>query len=409
MPPTAQRAPVRDVVVAGAGVVGLTAALALARRGARVTLIGTHRPGEASPAAAGMLAPLLERADTRDGGRSAAFAIAARDGYAAYLATLREESDLVVPHNDRGILEVVLDAAPRVTRGIGIGRAGTAPPAPRARPSSARSSSPRSSSARSSSPRWLDRAAVAALEPGLSHTLGATHYPRDGAVDTRALLRALQAALRAHPGISHANDSVRAFEFSDDTVICHTLGQVRYSAHHAVLAAGAWAPMIDGLPRILPIEPVRGQILALGNPPDSAGSRSRLRHVVYGPGGYLVPRESGDVLVGSTMERAGFDASTTDSAQAELHAVAAALYPPLARAPTVDCWAGLRPVTPDLLPILGRDPVQPALVYACGHSRNGILLAPLSGECVAALIAGETPPADISPFSISRFATTADE
>jgi glycine oxidase len=329
-----------------------------------------------------MLAPSLERpAATPDSARSHAFALAARDGYATYLASLREFSDIVVPHNDRGILEI----AP--TRRAEIARAGS-----RTDPSA---------------PQWLDPAAVTELEPSLAPALGATLYPRDGAVDTHLLLRALHAAVRAHPGISREEDAVRAFEFTGDSVVCRTMGHATYSARHAVLAAGAWAPTIDGLPRLLPIEPVRGQILALGRPPAqppaSAEPWHPLRHVVYGPSGYLVPRETGEVLVGSTMERAGFDASTTDSARAHLRALAIALCPALSEAPVIDSWAGLRPVTPDLLPILGRDPEKPSLLYACGHSRNGILLAPLTGDCVAALITGETPPADISPFSITRF------
>jgi glycine oxidase len=398
MPSTAPRAQVRDVVVAGGGVVGLTVALALARRGARVSLIGIHRTGEASPAAAGMLAPSHERGATHDTSRSDAFAMAARDGYAAYLASLRELSNVVVPHNDRGILEIVLDSATAATRRTEIARAEIA----RASVTTV-SGNTVSGNTVTDATRWLDSAAVRTLEPALAPVIGAMLYPRDGAVDTRALLGALQAAVDAHPGISCAEDAVRALEFIGDSVICRTTGDARFSAGHVVVAAGAWAPMIDGLPRALPIQPIRGQILALGGANAAADPLHRLGRVVYGEGGYLVPRETGEILVGSTMERTGFDASTTDAARAHLRALAIALCPALSEAPVIDSWAGLRPVTPDLLPILGRDPEQPSLLYACGHSRNGILLAPLTGDCVAALITGETPPADISPFSITRF------
>jgi glycine/D-amino acid oxidase-like deaminating enzyme len=105
------------------------------------------------------------------------------------------------------------------------------------------------------------------------------------------------------------------------------------------------------------------------------------------------------------MEHVGFDVGNTPEGKAALATAAAQISPALARARTVDQWSGLRPMTPDFLPILGRDPDFPTLVYACGHSRNGILLGPLTGECVAALACDEAPALDITPFSISRFAS----
>ena len=116
-----------------------------------------------------------------------------------------------------------------------------------------------------------------------------------------------------------------------------------------------------------------------------------LRHVVFGGGGYLVPRASGTTLVGSTMERVGFDTTITGEGRAHLLGVAVAASPSLGAAPVLRHWAGLRPLTPDLQPIVGRDPERPSLVYACGHSRNGILMAPLTGEVVASLLCGEAP------------------
>jgi glycine oxidase len=161
-----------------------------------------------------------------------------------------------------------------------------------------------------------------------------------------------------------------------------------------VVAAGAWSPLVDGLPRALHVEPVRGQMLRLHGTP--------LRHAVSGPDAYVVPR--GDsTLVGSTLERVGFDSTTTPSSLARLRAAAVALCPTLAEGGVVDAWAGLRPMTPDGLPLIGQDPEYPWLVYACGHGKNGILLAPLTGECVAALVAGSVPPVDLAPFSVSRF------
>jgi glycine oxidase len=167
------------------------------------------------------------------------------------------------------------------------------------------------------------------------------------------------------------------------------------SAGRVVLAAGAWSASIPGVPHTLPVEPVRGQMLSVGTAP--------LGHVIYGGGGYVVPRGRNLTVVGSTMERVGFETGTTADAIASLERVASRVCPVLGKAPTIDRWSGFRPVTPDLLPILGADPEQPSLIYACGHSRNGILLGPLSGECAAALAVGEDPPVDVSPFAVSRF------
>jgi glycine/D-amino acid oxidase-like deaminating enzyme len=127
-----------------------------------------------------------------------------------------------------------------------------------------------------------------------------------------------------------------------------------------------------------------------------------LAHVVYGPRGYVVPR-GGESLVGSTMERVGFHPGTTPAGMAAIAAAAAEISPALASLPLSDHWSGLRPVTPDLLPIIGPDPDAPNLLYACGHARNGVLLAPLTGDCVAALAAGAKPAHDLSPFAVTRF------
>ena len=163
-----------------------------------------------------------------------------------------------------------------------------------------------------------------------------------------------------------------------------------------VIAAGAWAAGLGGLPRPLPVEPLRGQMLSLAGSP--------LRHVTYGAGGYAVPRGDGRTIVGSTMERVAFDAGTTEAGLAQVRATGGAICPALADRRMLNGWSGLRPVTPDFLPILGRDPEFPALVYACGHSRNGVLLAPLTGDVVADIVLDRPPTHDISPFRIERFA-----
>jgi glycine oxidase len=162
-----------------------------------------------------------------------------------------------------------------------------------------------------------------------------------------------------------------------------------------VLATGAWARAMDGLPRSLPVEPVRGQMMSVVS--------KALRHVVYGGHGYVVPRADGRTLIGATVERVGFDAAFTDEGVAAVRAMGGAIAPSLADARMLNAWAGLRPMTPDGLPVIGHDPARPALVYACGHSRNGVLLAPITGDVVADLVTGTTPRLDLAPFSVERF------
>ena len=364
MTPAPHAAPARaglDVLVVGDGLVGLACATALADGGARVGLLGAREPGQASQAAAGMLAPGVERAT----GAAHDFALLARDRYPAYVAALRARTGIDVALDRNGVLQVA--------------------------PSAARAAELHDSLAGDA--RWLDPGELAALEPALAPAVGAVLHPGDGAVDNRALLAALQAATVAHPRIAPLGTAAHLEPLGRRAAV-RTADGGRHEAARVVLAAGAWSATLQGLPRRLPVEPVRGQMLALGATP--------LRHVVYGVGGYVVPRAD-RTLVGSTMERVGFDPRTTDVAVAGLRAAGEAICPALADAPELARWAGLRPVTPDGLPILGRDPEHEALVYATGHSRNGVLLTPLTAECVAALVAGAPPPADLGPFRIERF------
>jgi glycine oxidase len=353
MPVSADRSV--DLIVVGGGAVGLASALAAVQRNLVVHLIAEHRPGEASPAAAGMLAPTVELADNPSAAHQ--FALAARDRYPSFLEMLRELSGVTVPQNRLGILQLA--------------------------------DTPDASS------DWLDQPALADIEPSLAHVSGARYYRDDGAVNNVVLLDALEIALARSGRIRRTTATARGIHLNGHGATVHT-DDGPVSAPKLLLAAGAWVSQLDGLPRPLPIEPVRGQMLALRATP--------LRHVVYASNGYLVPRANGETLVGSTMEHVAYDASTTPAAGHSLRAVADTICPALAGAATVRQWAGLRPMTPDGLPIIGPDPDHPALLYAVGHSRNGVLLAPLTGDCIAALATDSTPPAELRPFSIDRFA-----
>lgn len=358
-----------DVTVIGAGIIGLCAALALADRGLSVYLIGETRSGEASPAAAGILGASLE--DTH-GPRAPApvhdFAVAARERYQTFLPDLVERSGTAVPYNRNGVLQLAFDAeTAEELRHAGAGR-------------------------------WLDRAALSALEPAVGRAIGGIFYEGDGAVDNVAMLRALRDAMECAPQIARVSALVASISVDGDGVTCTTaLTGEQYRAPRAVLAAGAWVAGIPGVPWPLPVDPLRGQMLAVAAP-----QHVRPRHVIYGPQAYVVPRGE-RILIGATLERVGFDPSTTPTALAALRAGAAQILPDVADAPVLSSWAGLRPATPDLLPIIGPDPDHPALIYACGHSRNGILMAPLTADCVAAMVAGSAPPVDLSAFRADRF------
>jgi glycine oxidase len=344
-----------DVAIVGAGLIGLAAAAAIAENGLTVHIIGEARPGEASRAAAGLLAPSVEEISAAN-----TFGIASRDRYPSYVDWLRERTGIVVPLNRQGVLEVVGDEQP--------------------------------AAGHSAKGVLLDQAALASLEPALAHARGAVYHELDGAVDNVLLMDSLTRIAHDDPRIRFERGVVAAVDATQPSL--QLAGGKRISAAFVIIAGGAWAARLRGLPRPLPVEPVRGQMIAMRASPIS--------HAVFGGGVYLVPRTSGYTLIGSTMERVGFDATTTPEALASLRSAAQRLCPSLT-AGSVETWAGLRPMTPDLLPIIGPDPDYPSLLYACGHSRNGILMGPLTADCLADLVMQREPGHDLSPFGVTRF------
>jgi glycine oxidase len=171
-----------------------------------------------------------------------------------------------------------------------------------------------------------------------------------------------------------------------------------YSAPVVINCAGAWAAQITGGP-VIPTRPVKGQMLAL-DPEYPA-----LRHVVRcGPSQvYMLPRTTGVIAIGATVEEAGFDRATNEEAVTRLHAEAAKVLPALARATVQETWAGLRPCSPDGMPILG-ETFLPGYFAATGHFRHGILLAPATAEAMSQLILTGNSDIDLSSFSPRRFA-----
>jgi len=354
-----------DVVVIGDGLVGLATARACARRQLATCLVGKRRPGLGSAAAAGFLAP------TVDPGRGVAqaFSLAARDRYAAFVSELQAETGRTVPFALDGILRVPASEREAATM----------------------------AAARDAASVWVDAATVAEIEPALSVPLGARFHSHDGMVDNQRLLQALDESVTLG-GIPRVDADALRVELVGSMASVAMDGGRRLRARRVVIATGAWAPLLAGLPRPIPVRPLRGQMMALSGAP--------LSRPVFGFGGYLVPRATDrQIFVGSTSEAVGYELGTTDAALSGFRAIAGHLVPQLARADELRSWSGFRPMTFDALPIIGPDPEFPAIIYACGHSRNGVLQAPLTAEVVGALASDLPSEFDLTPFTIARFST----
>lgn len=351
-----------NVVVVGGGLIGLTCATAIAREGLRVLVISSNERGTASGASAGILGPRVGPASPP----VRALGIAARDMYPDYVDALWSRTEVRVPLDSSGVLEVALDdrSAEAIRSNLEEGS------------------------------EWLDATALADVEPLLAPAVGAAFHPFDGAVDSVALLTAVRIDAARDHRISLSDGRVTRIEPGRRRITVEVEGGWRLEAPNVVLASGAWVASIAGLPRPLPVVPVRGQMLSFAGTPT--------RHVVMGAGGYVVPRGNLS-LVGSTMEGVGFDAGTTAGGAALLGEVARHLAPALCGQPVMAHWAGLRPVTPDLLPIVGADPDWEGLFYACGHSKNGVLLAALTAQVIADLVSRGTTSVDVAPYSPGRF------
>jgi glycine/D-amino acid oxidase-like deaminating enzyme len=218
-------------------------------------------------------------------------------------------------------------------------------------------------------------------------------YLNDRSVDPRALVMAALIAAKHREVDISSGAAVTEILCSGESVIGVCTDRTNYHAPVVVNCAGAWAGQMT--PLHFPARPVKGQMLAvIGGP--------KLRHVIRSAEVYLVPRTDGRIVIGATVEEAGYDKRTDpDSIQRLLHA-AIRLLPALAQARMLEAWAGLRPGTPDDLPILGATQT-PGYFVATGHFRNGILLAPITAHLMAQVAMGEKPDLDLSAFSPARF------
>jgi glycine oxidase len=344
----------------GGGIIGLSLSIALRKRGATVLVVERGEPGrEASHAAGGMLVdcPLETPPVLQD------LASASARMYPEFVHELEVELGMKVDLRDFGTILLVSDEQAKHNPAFVVRHALPNP--------------------------------LSEMEPALSPFNGSIVYLKERSVDPQALTAAAIKTAKNRGVDFSSGDAVEGVHQSNNRVAGVKTVKTSFSAHKVVNCAGAWAGMIA--PVALPTRPVKGQMLCLALP-----SRNLLRHVVRSAKVYLIPRSDGRLLVGATVEEAGFDKRTVPAMIQRQHHAALELVPQLRDAKILGDWAGLRPGTPDGLPILGETEV-PGYYVATGHFRDGILLSPITAEVMAQIISGEKPAYDLSNFSPRRF------
>jgi glycine oxidase len=352
-----------DVIIVGGGIIGLSLAIELRKQGAKVLVVERGEPGrEASHAAGGMLVDCpLESPPAMQ-----LLAQASARLYPEFARELELESGMKADLRDPGT--ILLSAQHNHEH------------------------------AHHPALRPLCAAELSELEPALAPLNAAAFYINERSVDPRALTAAALATAKNRAVDFSSGDTVTAVNLLDGGVIGVTTVKTSFHAPKVVNCAGAWSGQIS--PHNFPTRPVKGQMLCLLAP-----TRALLQHVVRAPDAYLIPRSDGRIIVGTTVEEVGFDKRIELATIQRLHQAAVALVPELKKAKILEDWAGLRPGTPDNLPLLGESST-PGYYAATGHFRDGILLAPITAKVMASLIAGAEPAPDIRPFSPNRFGGT---
>ena len=363
-----------DAVIAGGGLIGSAIALELSRAGLRVALFDTRDPGkEASWASAGILSPAPEN--------SAMIAMvplgrASMVLYPDFVATVEELSGLSTGYRAKGTLEALFSRHARqelntiIALHHGLGLKAEAISAEEARE----------------------------LEPSISEEVEvAVLRPDEASVDNRLLIAALLEA---------ANRSgARIFPGSPVKSICRESSQCRgfllangeqIAAPHTIVAAGSFSSQIGGVEEWAPVRPAKGQMLSLRN------ESVKIERVLWSERIYLVPRNDGRILAGATVEHVGYDKTVTAGGIYGNLDAAMELVPALAAARVEETWAGLRPDTPDHLPIIGPTDLE-GLLIATGHFRSGVLLTPITAKIIGDYVARMAPTLDCDRFSPMRF------
>ena len=349
-----------DVIIIGGGIIGLSLSIALRKRGATVLVVERGEPGrEASHAAGGMLVDCpLETPPALQ-----PLATASARMYPEFAHEVQLESGMTVDLRDFGT--IVFPPQEHVHEHSGFTAASLSP------------------------------AALSELEPALADSTHPAFYLKERSIDPRALTAATAKAAKKRTVDFSSGDAVTSVDVSGGRATGVTTTKTSFLASKVVNCAGCWSGQIS--PSRLPTRPVKGQMLCLVMHP-----RNLLKHVIRTPDVYLIPRSDGRLLVGATVEEAGFDKRTDPPTIQRLHGAGLKLVPKLADAKILEDWAGLRPGTPDNLPILGATEI-PGYYVATGHFRDGILLAPITAQVMADVIESHKPEYDLLPFSPSRF------
>jgi glycine oxidase len=344
-----------DVVIAGGGIIGLSLAIELRRAGAKVTVLDRGEPGrEASSAAAGMLVT----GDPDLGSSMKSLARESASLYPAFVQELELHSAITVGLENRGALYVAIEGE-------------------------------------EIQEQPLASADLHALEPELAEHPRVYLLPEQ-TVDPPLLTHAALTAARRIGVVVHHEACVQAVCMNHEHQIDVRCSSLSYQTPTFVNCAGAWAKDILGASA--PTRPRKGQMFSV------IPRHCKLSHVVRSREVYLVPRKDGRVIIGATVEDVGFDKTVDPATIQRLHQAAANLVPAIGEAKILEAWPGLRPGSPDDLPILGPGRM-PGTYVATGHFRNGILLAPVTAVLMTELIMGRQPRLDLSPFSTNRFAT----
>jgi glycine oxidase len=368
-----------DVIVVGAGAIGTSIAYQLAKAGVTVTVFDRGQVGRAATgASAGMLQINPDR--------TTPIALSTLEQESARLvpalaAELRERTGIDIGYRSAALLHLALreeEEAPlrahrawQADHGVAVA--------------------------------WLDRTAALDLEPRLNPDVrAALYYPNDHQLMPLVFAQALARAAVDLGAMVREGTGVDQFLTEGDRVVGVAIGGERVYAAEVVIANGAWASSwSDVLHTPIPVRPVRGQMVALRT------IGGGLRTVVSSGEGYMITKADGATYVGTTVEEAGYDARPTAGGIAGLLAVAPRLVPRMADATFTAAWAGLRPGTADGRPLIGRVPGWDGVTLAAGHFRNGILLAPITGELVADLLAGRRPRLPVDSFDPGRFRVRA--
>ncbi len=368
-----------DVIVIGGGLIGCGIAAELARRGLKVRLFERGQLiKEASWAAAGMLAPQSElKAITP------LFLLCQKslEIYQDFVNKLYDLTKIDPCYRSEGALQLAFDEPSakalekKLSWQLGAGL----------------------------KIEKLSSNEAIKLAPGLSSDLTLAYYlPNEHQVDNRKLSHAI-ITLAEQSGVEfHLGAQVTEILCKRGKVIGVVANQERYYSPKVINAAGSWASLFNLPKPLLPeVSPVRGQMVTLKT------LVGYLNHTLHCGHTYLVPRWDGTIVVGSTTEHVGYNKQVTVSGLQSIFSQAQRIVPKLAEATVVETWAGLRPATADLQPILGEHSLLPGLIFATGHYRNGILLAPITINLIADLVTTEQSQEILQPFSPDRFVLTA--